>query len=94
MLVLSVAITLAGYVLFTWRNPFFAVLKASFVLSLSVPFAYYTSEVLDDWMRRSDANRIAIWTVLTVLTVLISATFTFSELFWNMDHMSKPGVVW
>jgi hypothetical protein len=94
MLVLIVAITTAGYVLFTWRNPFFAVLKASFLLSLSVPFAYYTSEVLDDWMRRGDATRSAIWAVLAVLVLLISATFTFSELFWNMDHMTKPGVVW
>ena len=94
MLVLVVGITLAGYILFTWRNPWFAVLKASFLLSLSVPFAYYASEVLDDWMRKSGFIRITVWCVLAVLALLISATFTFSELFWNMDHMSIPGVVW
>jgi 4-amino-4-deoxy-L-arabinose transferase-like glycosyltransferase len=94
MLVLIVGITVAGYILFTWRNPWFAVLKASFLLSLSLPFAYYTSEVLDDWMRKSGGIRSAVWGVLAVLALLISATFTFSELFWNMDHMSKPGVLW
>ena len=38
--------------------------------------------------------RIAVWSALAILTVLISGTFSFSELFWNMDHMKKPGVVW
>jgi len=94
MLLLTIGTTLAGYIAFTWRNPFFAVLKASFLLSLAVPFAYYASEMLDHWMGRSDRTRIAIWGVLAALAVLISATFTFSELFWNMHHMSKPGVVW
>jgi len=93
-LLLVVGITLAGYVLFTWRNPWFPVHKASFLLSLSVPFAYYTSEVLDAWLKKGPAIRALIWCILAALLVLIIATFTFSRLFWNVDHMNGPGVVW
>lgn len=93
-LLLLVALTVSGYLLFTWRNPWFAVLKASFLLSLSVPFAYYTSEVLGEWGRRSDWVAPLVWGGLASLTVLIVGTFTLSELFWNWQHMQKPGVVW
>ena len=65
-----------------------------FLLGLSVPFAYYTSEVLDDWLGRGGWVRIAIGSVLAGLVVLIAATFTFSDLFWDREHMEKPGVVW
>lgn len=94
ILILITAITLSAYVLFTWRNPWFAVHKASFMLSLSLPFAYYASAVLDDWTHKNPLIRFAVWSVLAILAVLISGTFSFSELFWNMDHMSKPGVAW
>jgi hypothetical protein len=94
ILLLMVAITLAGYVAFTWRNPWFVATKGSFLLGLSVPFAYYASEVLDGWTREGGRTSIAIWIALAVLVVLITGTFTFSELFWNTHHMKKPGVVW
>jgi len=94
LLILLVALTLAGYVLFTWRNPWFPVHKASFLLSLSVPFAYYTSEVLDEWLRKGGLLGVAVWGTTGVLLVLVLGTFTFSRLFWNMDHMVKTGVVW
>jgi len=94
LLLLVVGITLGGYVLFTWRNPWYPVHKASFLLSLAVPFSYYTSEVLDDWLKKGPAIRAVIWPILAVLLVLILATFTFSRLFWNVDHMNGPGVVW
>jgi 4-amino-4-deoxy-L-arabinose transferase-like glycosyltransferase len=94
LFLLIVAITLAGYVLFTWRNPWFPVLKASFLLGLSVPFSFYASEVLADWTRGGKLRSALVWALLIALVVSISATFTFSELFWNIHHMKKPGVVW
>jgi hypothetical protein len=94
LLLLIVAITLIGYALFTWRNPWFPVLKASFLLGLSVPFSFYASEVLDAWTRAGGIRSALVWAVLIGLVVSISATFTFSELFWNIHHMKKPGVVW
>jgi hypothetical protein len=94
LLLLMIALTLAGFVLFTWRNPWFVTCKAGFLLGLTVPFAYYTSGVLDDWMKGSGWVRIGIWSILAGLVVFILGTFTFSELFWNTEHMEKPGVVW
>lgn len=94
-LLLLIGLTLVGYVLFSWRNPFFAVLKASFLLGLSVPFAFYASEVLDGWIGRGErvAGR-AVMTVLLAGALLVAATFTQSRLLWNMDHMQRPGMVW
>jgi hypothetical protein len=89
-----IALTLAGYVAFTWRNPWFVTCKASFLLGLCLPFSVYASEMLDAWMRRGRGVRIALWCSLLLLTGLILFTFTFHELLWNMDHMEKPGVVW
>jgi len=94
LLVSMVALTLAGYVSFTWQNPWFVTSKGSFLLCLSVPFAYYTSEVLDGWLSRRGWVGVAVWTALGVLLAIVVATFTWSELFWNMDHMWKPGVLW
>jgi hypothetical protein len=90
----TIALTVAGYVLFTWRNPFFAVLKASFLLSLSLPFAWYTSEVLDGWIGRGGARGTAVLATLIATALLVTATFTHTRLFWNMDHMDRPGMIW
>jgi hypothetical protein len=94
LLVLMTAVTLAGYVLFTWRNPWFVTSKGSFLMGLSVPYAYYTSEVLDDWLARGGWVATAIWVALIALAVVVLGTFTFTELFWDTSHMKKPGVVW
>ena len=45
-MLLLVALTLAGYVAFTWGNPWFATLKGSYLLGLCVPFGFYASEAL------------------------------------------------
>ncbi len=87
-------ITIAGYLYFTWRNPWFVTLKASFLLSLSIPFAFYTSETLDRWLHRKGPGKIVVAGVLIALTLAITCTFTYSEIFWNTHHMTKPGVVW
>ncbi len=94
LLLSMVGISLAGYVLFTWKNPWFVTRKAGFLLGLSVPFAYYTSEVLDDWTQRGAWTRRAVWSVLAVLSVAIAITFFYSDALWNIRHMEKPGVVW
>ncbi|MBW2422256.1 MAG: hypothetical protein JRH19_27235, partial [Deltaproteobacteria bacterium] len=91
---LLIALTLVGYCAFAWRNPWFPVMKASFMLGLSVPFAYYTSEVLSDWTRRGRWISLFTWTVLASLVVSIALTFTVSRVFWNTDHMRRPGIRW
>ncbi|MEN8185330.1 MAG: hypothetical protein ABFS46_22655, partial [Myxococcota bacterium] len=68
ILVPLVAVTLAGYVAFTWRNPWYVTLKASFLLGLMVPFAYYTSEALSEWTR--GRLRAAVWCLLGLLGLL------------------------
>jgi 4-amino-4-deoxy-L-arabinose transferase-like glycosyltransferase len=94
VLLLLVGLTLAGYVAFTWKNPWFVTSKGSFLLCLSVPFAYYASEVLVEWLRRPGWTRVAMAVALVGLLVAIVGTFTFSELFWDTHHMRKPGVLW
>ena len=80
-LLLLVAATIAGYALFNWRNQVYATLKASYLLGLSVPFAYYTSEGLDRWMRRSIALRLGLLGVLGALFVLTVLVFSYGLLF-------------
>lgn len=74
-LLLLVAATLAGYVLFSWQNPWFAVLKGSFLLALAVPFAFYASEVLIRWARPG-ARAALVWSVLGALFLAVTVTFT------------------
>ena len=80
-LLLLVAATVTGYALFNWRNQVYATLKASYLLGLSVPFAYYTSEGLDRWMRRSPALRLGILGVLGALFVISVLVFSYGLLF-------------
>lgn len=87
-------LTLAGYVLFTWRNPWFAVLKGSFLLGLCVPFSFYASEALDGWIGRGGPLSRAIGAALIVLLACIALSFTHAEVFWSHDHMQSPGTTW
>jgi hypothetical protein len=91
VLILLVVLMLAGYVLFTWRNPWFAVLKGSFLLGLSVPFAYYASEVLADWTRGRALRSVAVSCCLGLLAVLVMVTFTYGLTF---EKHELPGVQW
>jgi 4-amino-4-deoxy-L-arabinose transferase-like glycosyltransferase len=90
-LVLLVALTLAGYVLFTWRNPWFAAVKGSYLLGISVPFSFYASEVLADWTKDRGARSRLVWVALTLLAVAISAIFVYGPIFakWEL-----PGLEW
>jgi 4-amino-4-deoxy-L-arabinose transferase-like glycosyltransferase len=89
-----VVLTLLGYVLFTWRNPWFAVLKGSFLLGLCVPFAFYASEVLSGWTRKKGLASRATWVLLAALMVAVVLSFTHLEIFWSNDHMRQPGTTW
>jgi len=83
--------TLLGYIVFTWRNPWFAVLKGSFLLGLSVPFAFYASEVLADWTRGRSLRSASILACLGLLVVLSIGSFTYGLVFSKLEI---PGVHW
>lgn len=92
LLLALVVLTLAGYVVFTWRNPWYATLKASYMLGAAVPFAYYTSEVLADWMRPGRrARQLAVTLPLLLLLVGSASTFTMNLLFVKREG---PGFDW
>ncbi len=102
-LVLLVGITLAGYVAFTWSNPWYAAVTGSYLLGLSVPFAFYASEVLDRWTRtwRTEGGRTGestararaalVWVTLGLLLLSVTATFSFGLAF---EKTEGPGLPW
>jgi len=61
----------AGYVAFTWRNPWFASAKGSYLLGISAPYAIYASEALAPWM---EARAWRTWIVAATFGVMIAAT--------------------
>jgi hypothetical protein len=83
-------ITLAGYALYTWRNPWFAVLKGTSLLGLSLPFAFYASEALDAWLRRRGAWAWAIGSALAALVVCVAASCSFDVLFEKLEVSGLP----
>ncbi len=91
-LLLLVGLTLAGYVLFTWRNPWFAAVKGSYLLGLAVPFSFYASEVLADWTRGRDARSRLVWVTLGLLALVVAATFTYGPVFAKWGEY--PGLGW
>ena len=92
LFLLLVALTLAGYVLFTWRNPWYATVKGSYLLGLLVPFGYYASEVLSDWTRGPGLRSFFVWSSLSALLVLCITVFTLEMVFVKTD--SGPGFDW
>ena len=89
---LLVAATIAGYLLFSWRNPWFATLKGSYLLGLSVPFAFYASETLERWTRPGRAGSLFVWAWLAVLVASVAVTFTFGPVFEK--PLELPGIDW
>ena len=80
-LLLLTGFTLAGYALYTWQNPWFAVVKGTSLLGLCLPFAFYASEALARWTRDRGAGTVAIWLALAALAVCISILGTFDAVF-------------
>ena len=90
-LLLLIGLTLGGYVVFSWRNPWFAVLKGTFLLGLSVPFAFYASESLSLWARVSRVRAVVIWAWMGTFCLEAGLIFTQGVLFEKHD---KPGFRW
>ena len=90
-LVLAVLFTAAGYVVFTWQNPWFAVLKGSYLLGLSVPFGVYAGEELVRFVRRGAAARLLAAGSLAALFALTAVTFTQGLVF---EKEEPPGLPW
>jgi hypothetical protein len=90
-MLLLVTLSLAGYVAFTYGNPWFATLKSSYLLGLSVPFAFYASEVLASWTEPPGARSLLLWVMLGILVALVAVTFTIGPVFQKLDG---PGLPW
>jgi len=86
-----VALTLAGYALFTWENPWFAVVKGTSLLGLCVPYAVYASEALCAWMRRGRAAATCIGVALAALALCVVAGTLFHGVYVRTEF---PGLVW
>ena len=91
LLVAMIAATFAGYVAFTWGNPWYVTLKGSYLLVLSLPFAVYASESLSLWTRQTGARAIAIHLALAALVLLVVVTFTIGPFLTKGDG---PGLPW
>ena len=95
MLLMLVALTLAGYVGFTWSNPWFATVKGSYLLGMMVPFAYFTSDVLADWTRPPGALARLASAWLAALMVAVCIAFTYDIGLWNLTPPGEmPGIEW
>lgn len=90
-LLLLVALTLAGYGFFAWRNPWFVVLKGTTLLGLSLPFAVYASEAWMRWARRSRAAAAALGVVAVLLVVGVTVSCTFNGWF---PRTEVSGIRW
>lgn len=95
LLLALVVSTLAGYVFFTWRNPWFATVKGSFLLGLAAPFGCYASEALAIWGRA--ARRVGtplfvgLIVVLGLLWVAVVITYAYDGVFTKREY---PGIRW
>jgi hypothetical protein len=90
-LTLLVVATIAGYILFTWNNPWFVVLKGSFLLGLSIPFSYFASDVLADWTRGRNFRSVAVMGCLGLLAILVTITFSYGV---GFEKHEMPGIPW
>lgn len=94
-LLLLIALTLAGYVAFTWSNPWFVTVKASYLLGLSIPFAFYGSEALASWTQGGGVRSLCIWGALALLSLAVCATFTYGLGLWELTGPGiLPGLDW
>ena len=87
-LLLLTAATLASYAWFTWRNPFFSVVKGTSLLGLSLPYAFYASETLARWLR----GRFGRWLAgaLIALAVCVAVSCTFDLVFTKTEVSGLP----
>ena len=79
-LLLLVGLTVAGYVLFTWRNPWYSTVKGSYLLGAMLPFAFFASEPLARWTAGRGLRRTATWTALAALAGSVTLAFSYGLL--------------
>ena len=91
LLVGTTVLLLAGFVAFTWRNPWFTTVKASFLLGLSAPYAIYASETLAGWMRAGPWRGRTLGAALGLLCTASALTFSYHAVFSKHDY---PGTEW
>lgn len=91
LLVSVAALLTAGFVAFTWRNPWFATVKASYLLAVAAPWAVYSSEVLRDWAGTGRLRAWAVASVLAALCVVATVTFSYNAVFVKQEY---PGTQW
>ena len=84
-------LTLAGYVLFTFRNPWFASVKGSYLLGLSLPFACWASDALDRWSRGHWSRGVAVWTGMGLLVAGVAFVFSWGLI---LKKAEVPGLPW
>jgi len=84
-------LTLAGYAVYTWRNPWFAVVKGTSLLGLSLPFAYYASDALARWTGRRGVVSWLCWGALAALAAAALASSTFNGVF---EKTEISGLSW
>jgi hypothetical protein len=87
-LLLLTGLTLAGYALYTWRNPWFAVVKGTSLLGLCLPFSFYASETLADWLR--GRHRGWLIAALLALAFCVALSCTFDLVFEKTEVSGLP----
>lgn len=90
-LLLLTAFTLAGYVTFTWSNPWFVTVKATYLLGLTVPFGFYASGALESWRRQGRIAGGIVAGGIAALVLASAVTFSFGLLF---EKTEDPGLPW
>jgi hypothetical protein len=85
------ALTLVSFAAFTWRNPWFATVKASHMLGLCIPFAYYASDALSAWTRPDRWSRVPVLIAVGLLIFMTAIVFTHGLAFVKADD---PGMQW
>ena len=87
-LLLLTGLTLAGYAFYTWRNPWFAVVKGTSLLGLCLPFSFYASETLADWLR--GRHRRWLIAALLALAFCVALSCTFDLVFEKTEVSGLP----
>lgn len=94
-LLLLTGATLAGYVAFTWSNPWFATVKASYLLGIGVPFAYFASDPLARWLDRGGIVGAVVAALLGAWILGVCVAFTYGIGMWNLTPPGVlPGLPW
>jgi hypothetical protein len=74
-LLLLTGFSFAGYAFYTWRNPWFVVVKGTSLLGVSLPFAFYASESLARWLRGRGGRVVGAALAALAVCVVVSGTF-------------------